>query len=132
MIPAFFKSAAFLQRSKPKSLTPRNFDNETINVEATTPSIIPVGTYQKSIEGTVTNIPPRVPTMGNRPISIPTANAVHTLEMNEAVNIPIANRFVVKPLERNAFTIKKDITPITAMLKMFAPKVVIPPSPIAA
>jgi len=34
----------FLQSSKPKSFTPRNRDNETISEEATTPSIIPVGT----------------------------------------------------------------------------------------
>ena len=122
----------FLHISKPKSFTPFNLDNETIKDEATNPSIIPVGTYHISIEGTVTTIPPRVPTIGNRPISIPTANAVQTLEMNEATNMPNANRFVVNPLERKVFTIKKDITPITAMLKMFAPKVVIPPSPIAA
>ena len=77
-------------------------------------------------------MPPRVPTIGNRPISIPTANAVQTLEMNEATNMPNANRFVVNPRERKIFTIKKDMTPIAAMLKMFAPKVVMPPSPIAA
>ena len=56
-------------------------------MEETTPSIIPVGTYQTSIEGTVTNIPPSVPTIGKRPISIPTANAVQIFEINEATNI---------------------------------------------
>ena len=108
---------------------PFNFDNETINPDATTPSIIPVGTYQVSIDGTVTNMPPRVPTIGKKPISIPTAKAVHTFEMNEATNIPRANRFVENPLERNAFTMKNAKEPITAMLKRFAPKVVTPPSP---
>src|SRR5664279_2109486 len=107
----------FLHNSKPKSFTPRNRDNETIIEEATTPSIIPVGTYHISIDGTVTNMPPRVPTIGKSPISIPTANAVHTLEINEARNKPKANRFVVNPLERKAFTMKKDNTPMTAILK---------------
>ena len=118
----------FLQSSKPKSFTPPNRDKETINEEATNPSIIPVGTYHISIDGTVTIIPPRVPTIGKRPSSNPTANAVHTLEINEATNTPNANRFVLNLLDMNAFTMKNESTPITAMLKTFAPKVVIPPS----
>lgn len=97
-------------------------------MEATTPSITPVGKYQKSIDGTVTNIPPRLPTIGKRPISVPTGNAVAKFETNVATNIPIANRVVLYPLERNAFTMKKDIAPMTAILKTFAPKVVMPPS----
>ena len=98
-------------------------------MEETTPSITPVGTYQTSIEGTVTNAPPKVPTIGKKPISSPTANAVQTFETNEAMNMPNANRFVVNPLERNTFTMKNDNAPIAAMLKRFAPKVVMPPSP---
>ena len=124
-----YSLSGFLQSSRPNNLTPRNRDNETINEDETTPSIIPVGTYHISIDGTVTIIPPRVPTIGKSPISMPTANAVQTFEMKEATNIPNANRFEVNPLDKNAFTMKKDITPITAMLNTFAPKVVMPPSP---
>ena len=122
----------FVQSSRPNNLTPCKRAKETISMEATIPSITPVGTYHMSIEGTVINIPPRLPTIGKRPISVPTANAVAKFDTNEATNTPIANHFVLYPLERNAFTMKKDKAPITAMLKTFAPKVVMPPSPIAA
>jgi hypothetical protein len=125
IVDAFF---CFLHNSKPKSFTPRKRDNETINEDATTPSMIPVGTYHINIEGTVTNMPPREPTIGKRPISNPTAKAVHTLEMNEATNMPSASRFIVNPLDRTPLTMKNDIALITAMLKRLAPKVVNPPS----
>ena len=74
-------------------------------------------------------MPPRVPTIGKRPISTPTAMAVHTLEMSDATNIARARRLVLNFLERTALTMKKDRAPMTAMLKTFAPNMDRPPSP---
>lgn len=67
----------------------------------------PVGTYQNSIVGTVTVIPPRVPTRGAIPISIPTAKAVKMIDNHAAMNKLAPRRFLLElPFKMN-FTIKK-------------------------
>ena len=58
-------------------------DRLTIRDAAITASIKPVGTYQKSIVGTVTAIPPRFPTKGFIPIWMPTANAVRMFDTKQ-------------------------------------------------
>ena len=66
--------------------------NETVNNASTNPA----GTYKSSIEGTVTVIPPSVPTIGATPISIPTAKAVRMFDNHAAINNAIPRRFLLE------------------------------------
>ena len=98
---------------KPRSFVGLTRERDKTNETVNNASINPVGTYQSSIEGKVTVIPPSVPTIGATPISMPTAKAVRMFHTHAVMNNAIPRRFLLEhPLTIN-FTTKKEEAPIT-------------------
>ncbi len=122
----------FRNLSKPWRFSVLIWESGTIKTAAMIPSISPVGTYQISIVGTVTVMPPRFPAKGAMLVSIPTANAVQTFDTQDATNTLAANRRSLKFSPAKDLTTKKLGAPMITMLKMLAPKLLMPPSPMEA